>query len=210
MAKVNAPLFSFTASGKLADSLVYFPWKGLNAVRSYVVPSNPKSVGQTTQRGYLDACVAKIHATQVLAANALDGDDVAAYALLASAEASPRTWFNEVVKKWLDCKVAGKKPVIYSDGTISDKTANSIDLILYLNEETGSSVVAGKFYFGTSKTSLLYSKAATVSAGVSVALVAEDCSAFLTAGEKYFVQFRPDSGDDSEGAVSGIFSFIAA
>jgi len=41
MAKVNAPLFSFNASGKLANSLVYFAWKGLDVVRSYIVPANP-------------------------------------------------------------------------------------------------------------------------------------------------------------------------
>src|SRR3972149_2455449 len=38
MAKLKAPLLSFGASGKLADTLVYFPWKGLAVVRSYVIP----------------------------------------------------------------------------------------------------------------------------------------------------------------------------
>jgi hypothetical protein len=209
MAKLNAPLFSFNASGKLADSLVYFGWKGLDCVRSYVIPANPKSAGQTTQRGYLTAAVAEIHATQAQATNPLDGDDYAAYALLASTRATPRTWFNELVKLWCDVEIAGNTPCIYSDFTISDKTANSIDLIAYLNEETGSTLAAGKFYFGTSKTALIHTATATVTPGVSVDLTAEDCSAFLTAGTKYYVQFRPDAGDGCEGAVSGIYSFIA-
>lgn len=209
MAKVNAPLFSFNASGKLASSLVFFGWKGLDVVRSYVVPSNPKTAGQTTQRGYFTAAVAAIHAALALAANPLDAADKVAYALLASTRAKPRTWFNEIVKVWADCKVASKVPVIYCDGTISDPTHDSFDCQIEIEEETGSQLAAGKFYFGTSKTALIHSTAATVTAGDEVHLTDADLSAFLTAGEKYYMQFRPDSGDPCEGAVSGIYSFTA-
>src|SRR3990172_862086 len=62
MAKLKAPLLSFGASGKLADTLVYFPWKGLAVVRSYVIPANPNSAGQQTQRGILTESVASWHA----------------------------------------------------------------------------------------------------------------------------------------------------
>ena len=210
MAKVNAPLFSFNASGKLANALVYFGWKGLDSVRSYVVPANPNTAAQQTQRGYFTAAVDEIHTTQAQAANPLDADDVAAYALLASTRATPRTWFNEIVKNWADVEVAAKTPCIYSDGTISDADVTSIDLIMYLNEETGSTLAAGKFYFGTSKSALIHSTAATVTAGTDVKLVAADLSAFLTAGVKYYLQFRPDTGDGCEGALSGIYQFTGA
>jgi len=50
MAKVKMPLMSASASGKIANSLVYFTWKGLDVVRSYVVPSNPNTTSQQTQR----------------------------------------------------------------------------------------------------------------------------------------------------------------
>jgi hypothetical protein len=209
MAKLNAPLFSFNARGKLANSLVYFGWKGLDVVRSYVIPANPKTAAQVTQRGYLTEAVAKIHAVLALAAHALDAADKAAYANLASTRATPRTWFNEISKNWIDVRVAGAIPVIYSDGTVSDPAHGSFDCIMYLNEKTGSSLAAGKFYFGTSKTALIYSEAATVVAGTSVALTNKDLSAFLTAGVKYFMQFRPDAADPCEGAVSGIYSFTA-
>lgn len=210
MAKVNAPLFSFNAAGKLAYSLVYFGWKGLDVVRSYVRPANPKTAAQTTQRGYFTAAVAKIHACLALAANPLDADDKAAYALLASTRANPRTWFNEIVKLWADCKVAGDVPIVYCDGTISDTTNNSFDCQIEIEEETGSQLAAGKFYFGTSKTALIHSTAATVTAGDEVHLTNADLSAFLTAGEKYYMQFRPDSGDPCEGADSGIYTFTAS
>lgn len=209
MAKVKAPLFSFRASGSIADSLVFFPWKGLNCIRSWVSPSNPKTSGQTTQRGYLAACVAKIHAALALAANPLDEDDKTAYALLGSTFPTPRTWFNQICKLWMDCKVAGDVPIVYCDGTISDPTHDSFDCIIYIEEETGSQLAAGKFYFGTSKTALVHSSDATVTAGDEVHLTNTDLSAFLTAGEKYYMQFRPIADDPCEGANSGIYTFVA-
>jgi len=45
-AKVTGPLFSISASGKMADAMVFFSWKGINSVRQWVVPSNPKSTDQ--------------------------------------------------------------------------------------------------------------------------------------------------------------------
>jgi len=50
MAKVTAPLFSFTASGKIGDAMVFFGWKGLACVRQFIIPSNPQSAGQGFQR----------------------------------------------------------------------------------------------------------------------------------------------------------------
>lgn len=209
MAKLKGPLFSLGASQQLGKTLVYFNWKGLDVVREYVVPSNPKTAGQTTQRGYLTAAVAKIHAAQALAANALDAADISAYALLASVVKAATTWFNQAVKEWVDCKVAGNDPLIYSNFTVSDATVGAFDCIVYLNEETGSQLANGKFYFGTSKTALIHSFAGVVNPGVDVDIVAGDLSAFLTAGVKYFVQFRPDAADPSEGCNSGIYYFTA-
>lgn len=208
MAKLKGPLFSLAASGKLADTLVYFAWKGLKVARQYVIPANPKTSAQTAQRGYLTEAVAKIHTVQAQAANPLDEDDEVAYSRWGSIFASPRTWFNQICKAWIDCRVATKIPVIYSDGTISDPTPDSISLIMYLNEKTASTLAAGKFYFGDTPSSLINSKAATVVAGVSVALTTADCSAFLTTGVRAYVQFRPDAGDGCEGAYSGIYTFM--
>jgi len=210
MAKLKAPLMSLGASGALGKALVFFPWKGIDAVREYVIPSNPKTALQTTQRGYLTACVAQIHAAQALAAHPLDELDTSAYARLGGTRKTPRTWFNEMVKLWIDCKILADKPVVYTDGTVTTATVGAIDIELYQLEETADDLVAGKFYFGSSKTNLIHSVAATVTPHVSVALAAEDCAAFLTAGVKYYFQFRPDVADDAEGANSGIYTFVGA
>lgn len=209
MAKLNAPLFSFAASGKIANALVYFGWKGLNVVRKYVVPANPNTTAQSTHRAYLTAAVAKIHATQGLATNPLDQVDQTAYAALGSTHATPRTWFNEICKLWIDVKVAVEVPCIYSSVNFVSKVAAAMSINLFLNEETGSTLTHGKFYFGTSKTNLVNSTAADIIAGVAAQIIGVDLSAFLTAGVKYFVQFRPDVDKPCEGADSGIYYFTA-
>lgn len=61
MAKLKAPLLSLGASGNLGNALVYFNWKGLDVVREYVVPANPKSTAQIAQRGYLTSAIAAWH-----------------------------------------------------------------------------------------------------------------------------------------------------
>ena len=50
MAKCTGPLYSLSASGKIADAMVYFNWKGVNVVREWLKPSNPKSLTQGDQR----------------------------------------------------------------------------------------------------------------------------------------------------------------
>jgi len=53
MAKVTLPLMSGGASGKIADALVFFPWKGRNLVRQWLKPANPQSEDQGDQRLFL-------------------------------------------------------------------------------------------------------------------------------------------------------------
>ncbi len=210
MAILKAPLLSLGAAGQLAKSLVFFPWKGLNVVREYVVPSNPQTALQVTQRGYLTAAVALIHTAQARAVTPLTSADQVAYSALAAAKGLIMTWFNQATKLYLDVIRAGDVPNVYSSGAVGNTTVTTIQVGVYFNEATPSTLAAGKFYFGTSKTNLINSAAATIVAGAEANLAAADLSAFLTAGVKYFWQFRPDSGDGCEGADSGIYHFVAS
>lgn len=49
MARVNGPLFSMEATGKMGE-LVFATWRGINTVRRLVVPSNPNTQGQVAVR----------------------------------------------------------------------------------------------------------------------------------------------------------------
>lgn len=55
MAKVTAPLGSFSASGKIGKALVFFSHLGRNVVRGLVTPANPMTVGQGDSRLLLGA-----------------------------------------------------------------------------------------------------------------------------------------------------------
>ncbi len=198
MAKVNAPLFSFNAAGKIANALVYFGWKGIDCVRSYVVPSNPKTDAQNIQRGYMIAVVALIHAVQGVPVDPFDEEDTVAYALLGSLQPTPRTWFNTIVRQWLKQKVAGKIPGIYRN---MSATGGSTKLTVIGRVEVESSAMeSGKLHYGTSKTSLINSIACTKAhLGTGKEITG------LTAGVKYFVQFRPLLPDTMIGSNSGIY-----
>lgn len=50
MAKVTMPLLSGSASGKIADAMVHFTWKGISVVRQWLKPANPMSAGQGNRR----------------------------------------------------------------------------------------------------------------------------------------------------------------
>ncbi|MBA7535571.1 hypothetical protein ES705_27829 [subsurface metagenome] len=93
MAKLKAPLMSLGASGALGKALVFFPWKGLDVVREYVIPTNPRSTKQTAQRNLLADAVEEFHAA------AYDEDDMIAWALFASTFPTPRTGFNAMTRE---------------------------------------------------------------------------------------------------------------
>lgn len=50
MSKLTAPLFSLTARGTIGDALTYSGWRGVEYVRTRVVPANPKTANQIAVR----------------------------------------------------------------------------------------------------------------------------------------------------------------
>lgn len=199
MAKLKGPLFSLGASQKLGNALVFFPWKGLNVVREYVIPSNPKSTGQRLQRLYLKSGVDLIHAAQQDADHPLVEIDVTAYALWASAVKAATTWFNQAVKNCIDQLVAGKYIVIYH-GAVLVETSTNVNFTLYYTKAGPDDVTDGYIWYGTSKTALNKKKEATptdLAAGVDIDE--------LTNKVKYYFQYRPTAAANRIGANSGIY-----
>lgn len=201
MAKLKGPLFSLGASGAIGKTLVFFGWKGLDVVREYVVPSNPKTDAQNTQRGYITACVTAIHTAQGLAAHAMAQIDISAMALWGSVFPTPRTWFNQICKNWIDQHVDSLRGVIYHDCDITG--GNTIITInLYFTDSGANHTTAGDFWYGTSKTALINHVAATM---FDAPYLAIGDLVGLTNGVKYYVQFRPTAHADFVGVRSGIY-----
>lgn len=196
MAKLKAPLLSLGASGQIGKALVFFTWKGLNVVREHVVPSNPKTSGQVTQRGYLTDAVGYIHSAQADAAP-LDEEDIMAYSLWGSIFATPRTWFNQSVKNYVDQKAAGLNGQVFRAGKTTPG-ADKLDVEVF--SHVAPAVTTGNFWVGTSKTALIRSVAA-----ICVAHKYSQAITGLTTGVKYYWQFRSATPASALGQKSGIY-----
>ncbi|MBA7633165.1 hypothetical protein ES703_40727 [subsurface metagenome] len=199
MAKLKAPLFSLGATQQLGKALVFFNWKGLNVVREYVIPSNPKTDPQKEQRGFLKLAVAGIHNAEVDPGKPFVAADATAYALLGSLQPTPRTWFNEICRQWLNQLRAGDDAIVWSGGLVTPGS-ELLTVNLGGHAPTGDPVTNGKLYYGTSKTHMLDSIDATpaeLDPGKDIPS--------LSPGVKYFLQYRPTEPADYVGANSGIY-----
>lgn len=196
MAKLKGPLFSLGASGALGEAVVYFPWKGLNVVREYVIPSNPKTIGQTTQRGYLTTMVDLVHSHQASDTHPLTAKDIIALALLGSTYPTPRTWFNQAVKDGIDQLVKGLREALFTSMVVTPGT----DMLTVEIWSLGIPPTAGKFWYGPSKTALIHSVPSTPVGGSNAAEISE-----LVTGTKYYLQFRPTEPAPILGTRSGIY-----
>ena len=205
MAKLTAPLFSFGASGAIGKSLVFFPWKGINAVRQFVIPANPKTTAQATQRGYLKDAVDAVHYAQIVPANPLNAKDIAALELLGTTFPTPRTWFNVLCRMWMKMKVQGKTPVVLHGATVTPGSG-TLTLVLYSDDIVAGGIETGLAFYGTSKSALLHYLEATP----DLANNKMTCSLVgLANGTKYFVQFKAASVEayvGNDGLWSGIYT----
>lgn len=202
MAKVNAPLFSFNAAGKLANALVYFGWKGLDCVRSYVIPTNPKSTLQEEQRGFLRAAVLAIHTAQAIADTGLKELDAKAYALWASCFPKPRTWFNQIVKNWLDCAVHALDTLVFYNAVIDATPATGhIEFVIDSQIAPASGV---NCYYGTTKTALINKVVAT---GTPPNYIFDLTP--TVKDTKYFFQARVENGEMKYIPRSGIYYAVS-
>ena len=140
MAKVNLPLMSASASGKIAKSLVYFNWKGIDVVRSYVIPSNPKTTSQMVQRGYFSNSVDLFHNTS------FTDLDRSAFNLAATASKIVMSGFNWFMQQVVHAYRAGKSFNPLYQCSISNITKNSATVTIKCSSDK-----TAKLYWGTSK-----------------------------------------------------------
>jgi hypothetical protein len=199
MAKTKAPLFGFGASGKLGDAIVFGSWKGIDVAREYVVPANPQSAEQTTQRGYFTDGVTSWHdMLDQVSAVAADGEAWNRYAGVLGRMSG----FNAFMREYVNERVAGGTPYGEFFGfAVTDPSAASMDLTVELSGASGKVVTAR---WGNSKTWLPYSDSSATVGGVYT-MAAEDSN--FSAGTRIYMYFEAGAvGVDY--ARSGLYSFI--
>jgi hypothetical protein len=188
VAKTTAPLFSLKASGQLGKSLVYMSWKGINDVRQYVIPANPKTAGQQTQRGFFTGAVNAWHT------DGLTVLDVAAWNLFALASKVVASGFNMFTKFYVDAKVMVHTWVPLSAVVASAITATGATVTAQIASD-GTSVL----YIGTSNTSMLIPFVGTFAIDHVTFTVTG-----LSATTKYFFYIKNTA--ISENARTGIYT----
>ena len=142
MAKLTGPFFSLKASGQLGKTLVAFPWKGINALRTYVVPANPRSDAQILQRGYFIDAVEEWHGA---AYNALD---VGAWNRYAGILAKIMSGFNAMIKTFVDQAILGNTWTRLHDVVMA--TITQTDFVAFIGHDDGGT--APVLHYGRSKT----------------------------------------------------------
>ena len=145
MAKVNGPLLSFGARGQLGKAVVYFPWKGVDAVRSYAIPANPKSTDQVAQRTKLTAAVAEFHGAEYT------GADLTAWDSLADLASKALSGFNAMVQLHVNQAILTNVWQRIHKGVFAGVTASHI-----VFRVTVPGDVAPTGYYGKSKSALAY------------------------------------------------------
>jgi len=156
MSKVTAPFFGFKAKGQIGKSLVFFPWKGLNVVRTFVIPANPNTAGQQTQRGFFAGAVT-LWQNVLYPFVALD---LSMWNYRAGISAKPLTGFNNFVKMFVNVSRAGLNPQKFYDTTISLVDTTSFTVAVQHNVSSKDV----KLYYGTSPTTLINSVTRTEAA----------------------------------------------
>lgn len=184
MALVRTPLLSFGATGKLARTLVYFPWKGLDVVREYVVPTNPNTAAQQTQRTLFTAMVAAWRNYFT------DATMRTAWNLAASVSKKAQSGFNAAMHGML--KIASGD----ADASFAESAAATNQTIVFTMKNVDDGATgdeAGDFevWTGSEATSLLYLEGVAISTGtVTTSDLGDE-------GDIVYIKLRKDSYDRS-------------
>lgn len=186
MAIVKGPLLSLDARGQIGKALTFTGWKGLKTVRQYVVPANPQTTAQTTQRGYFADAITNWHATTWNTA------DYAAWEELAGIQTKPMSGFNVYVGKYANARRAGDNwNSIYGIATSAVGAAG------FTVEATGTGTNTYDIKYGEKPNLLLNTQATTAVAGA----ISQAISG-LDSGKKYYFQIVDTTA--GEGALTGI------
>lgn len=188
MAKVKSPLMGISASGQLGKTIVFFSWKGINCVRSHVVPANPNTTDQQGARTKMTNAVDTYHAA------GLTDDDVAGWRRFAGISADPMTYFNRYVKSHIDAINNGETWVSMNTDATTSTVGGQIDFSI--DAATGKSL---SVRWGTSKSYMPNSAALVEDAGTY-----EYSAESQTEGARMYYQFYQTGGTHVTSGIGAV------
>ena len=196
MAKVTGPLFSIDASGKLADSIVFSKWRGINTVRQWAKPANPNTAGQQAVRIAFSDTVDDYHT--------ITGDDKGAWSLRAAGK--PLSGFNLLMGLSIKAKTTiDDFNLIKSVAATDPTTVASTGITISATSEFAGT---GRLMYGTKAGTYFDEVPITFTAATEVEAEIVD----LIEGVEYFyriVQDQAVEGTDEISGSTGDYSFTA-
>lgn len=190
MAKVKAPLFGLGARGQLGKALVYFPWKGIDCVREYVIPTNPRADLQVAQRNKLTAAVDDFHASDFTTL------DLSAFIRYASTLAKKMTGFNAFCRAHIKEAILGNAWEKIWNGYPESEAADGFNV--FVDKAPGGNDPT--VHYGTSKTFMPGSVVMGFYGGNQWIGVIPD----LTANQDYYFYFSVGASESDYGRT-GIY-----
>lgn len=186
MAKLKGPCLSLDARGQLGKTLVFMGWKGLKTVRQYVIPSNPQTADQTTQRDALTDCVSAFRNIFTVA------EGRSAWNRLALTLPNTMSGFNAFIRNAVQMIVSD--PDASFVDTMTEQANQLIDFGMKNLDDGAAGDEAGNFeiWAGSSPTSLLHIEDIAIAAGALVGTV--DLG---DAGDIVYIKVRKDGYDRS-------------
>lgn len=148
MAKVDGPLLSIEARGKIADAIVYFPWKGRHVVRQWLKPTNP----QSTLQGYLRAAMKAVGKAikQIVSKSQGGALDSKVYTLATSSVPAGLNWNAWLGQGYLDgLQSAGTfKTASFTADIVAYSSLNTTDLAAWASNATALGMEDFAFNYG--------------------------------------------------------------
>ena len=196
MAIVESPLLALSAKKTIGKTLTYMRLKGQNVVRQRVIPTNPHTASQQTQRGLMSAAVELFHTLGLTAV------DLAALNRWATASFRKLSGYNLSVKTRVDYLIGNGDPNVEPPNTATIGTPTD-DSCTVEFDAAGSETP--KAFIGTSKTSQLTSVACAAGT-VQQWKAAFTGLAPSTTYYFYLVSFDTDANEQR----SGLYTFTTA
>ena len=103
MTRLTGPMFSLTASGTIGDVITYSNWKGLAYARARVIPANPQTASQVSQRNTLTGGVSMYRTVACVPATSKSSWDFYAYG-------TGMSGFNRYIKLFIETNTQLKSP----------------------------------------------------------------------------------------------------
>lgn len=194
MSKVTAPFFGFHARNQINKALVYFVWKGINCVRTWVIPANPKTAGQIAQRGNFTALVELWHGGLFTAR------DVGSWNRAATTvKFRPQSGFNRFLGIFRSIFYKGFAGIHLSLATDVSTAHATWRTSMVADSYVGTNICTK--LWGTKPTSLIYTDAPIYALGVWTSSV---INTGLTAGAKIYWKYSIVDGVALQEGSSGI------